>query len=104
MWYDEVNDNGKDFKNGEFGMQIGPFTQLVWKGTKELGCGISGGYVVCQYCNGPGNKRGQFRQNVFPAAACGKKASPKPIEGGEGSDVHYACGSREIGMADGSCK
>jgi len=53
-------------------MGTGHFTQLVWKGSKQLGVGIAfanGGktaVVVANYYP-PGNYLGQFPQNVFPA-------------------------------------
>ena len=51
-WYDEVNDPGYDFNNPGFSSGIGHFTQVVWKGSTELGCGVAGPYVTCRYCNG----------------------------------------------------
>jgi len=43
------------------------FTQVVWKDTKQLGCGWSycngDSRVVCQYMNG-GNRIGHFDANV----------------------------------------
>ena len=50
MWYDEVTNPGYNFATGGFSMGTGHFTQVVWKGSSELGCGISGVYVVCRYC------------------------------------------------------
>ncbi|MCU0677534.1 MAG: CAP family protein [Myxococcota bacterium] len=67
MWYREVADF--DFTNGGFSMETGHFTQLVWVGSTELGCGqatCNGLDVwVCQY-GPPGNYEGQYRQNVLP--------------------------------------
>jgi hypothetical protein len=67
MWYDEVKDY--DFNAARFGMNTGHFTQVVWKGTTELGCGIALGrswiYGVCHY-GPPGNVIGAFRENVLP--------------------------------------
>ena len=57
LWYDEVKDY--DFAKGEFGMDTGHFTQLVWKGTQKAGFGISGNYVVGRYAP-PGNYEGDF--------------------------------------------
>ena len=70
MWYDEVKNY--DFNHPGFSMSTGHFTQVVWKGSKQLGCGISvasnyGVYSVCNY-NPPGNYQGQYEQNVFPRA------------------------------------
>jgi uncharacterized protein YkwD len=69
MWYREVADY--DFARGGFSMQTGHFTQLVWVGTTELGCGRSTcnglDVWVCQY-GPPGNVEGQYRQNVLPTS------------------------------------
>jgi hypothetical protein len=37
---------------------VGHYSQIVWEDTKEVGCGISNGIVVCRY-NPPGNMGGQ---------------------------------------------
>jgi len=67
MWYDEVKKY--DFNNQGFSMSTGHFTQLVWKGSKQLGCGAScsnyGCYITCNYYPA-GNYQGQFNSNVFP--------------------------------------
>jgi glioma pathogenesis-related protein 2 len=71
-WYNEI----KDYNYGKpgFSMGTGHFTQVVWKSTTTLGCGIATGkyqqrfngrYVVCRYTP-PGNYLGQFPQNVLP--------------------------------------
>ena len=67
-WYNEVSQY--DFNNPGFSHGTGHFTQLVWKNTKEIGCGAACNsknkcYVTCNY-NPPGNYVGQFPQNVFP--------------------------------------
>jgi pathogenesis-related protein 1 len=64
MW----NDEGRLYKKGGgFSMKTGHFTQLVWKSTKEVGCGRAqcpGLEVwVCQY-DPPGNVEGQYGENV----------------------------------------
>jgi uncharacterized protein YkwD len=67
MWYDEVKNYS--FRRGGFSMKTGHFTQVVWRGTKELGCGRShcGGIDIwiCQY-DPPGNVEGAYRENVAP--------------------------------------
>jgi len=67
LWYAEV----KHYRFGRsgFSMQTGHFTQLVWVGTQDLGCGVAqceGEEVwVCQY-DPPGNVEGRFEKNVLP--------------------------------------
>ena len=67
-WYNEV---GKyNFDNPGFSSATGHFTQLVWKGSKEIGCGAACNnqnkcYITCNYFP-PGNYLGQFGSNVFP--------------------------------------
>lgn len=68
LWYEEVD--LYDFKNPGFSARTGHFTQLVWKASSNLGCGIAISdeniiYTVSQY-TGPGNVIGQFRGNVLP--------------------------------------
>ncbi len=67
MWYDEIK--GYSFKQPGFSMQTGHFTQVVWRGTKSLGCGKSQckglDIWVCEY-DPPGNWEGQYRQQVLP--------------------------------------
>ncbi len=92
MWYDEIkdfrfgyggfamntgensNNYDKDFisilVNNLFCENSGHFTQVVWKGTKEMGVGRatarSGNfYVVANYAP-PGNMQGAFTANVLP--------------------------------------
>ena len=67
-WYSEINDY--DFNNPGFNDKVGHFTQLVWKGSKEIGCGAACNnknqcFVTCNYYP-PGNYLGQFNNNVLP--------------------------------------
>jgi uncharacterized protein YkwD len=66
-WYGEASKY--DFERPGFSMQTGHFTQLVWVGSKTLGCGTAtckGLRIwVCNY-DPPGNVEGQFRANVWP--------------------------------------
>jgi glioma pathogenesis-related protein 2 len=56
-----------------FSQATGHFTQLVWKGSVRLGCGMARAadgamdsvYIVCSY-DPPGNVTNEFRQNVLP--------------------------------------
>jgi uncharacterized protein YkwD len=67
MWYDE----GKQYRfpEGGFSMQTGHFTQVVWRGTSQVGCGHSScnnnDIWVCEY-DPPGNWDGEYRTNVLP--------------------------------------
>ena len=67
MWYDELKKF--NFRSGGFSMKTGHFTQVVWRGTREVGCGMSQcnglDVWICQY-SPPGNVEGQYRQNVQP--------------------------------------
>ena len=70
MWYDEVS--YYNYNRPGFGHSTGHFTQLVWKETTHVGCGIAISpenkiYGVCNY-SPPGNFVGekQFRANVLP--------------------------------------
>ena len=70
-WYAEI----KSYNYGKPGFSgaTGHFTQVVWKSSTKLGCGIASGkfqgyngrYVVCRYAP-PGNVIGAFPQNVLP--------------------------------------
>lgn len=67
MWYDEVK--GYSFKQPGFSMQTGHFTQVVWRSTAQVGCGMvqcKGNDIwVCEY-DSPGNWEGQYRDQVLP--------------------------------------
>ena len=80
MWYDEIKQYR--FPDGGFSMQTGHFTQVVWRGTTQVGCGHSqcnGNDIwVCEY-DPPGNWEGQYRENVLPTAAADRLASPGSV-------------------------
>lgn len=65
-WYDEVRDY--DFSKPVFGMNTGHFTQVVWRATERIGCGVArcanAELWVCNY-DPYGNVRGQFREQVL---------------------------------------
>ena len=69
MWYSEVEKY--DFGKGGFSMETGHFTQLVWRDTTRLGCGVSAckglRIWVCNY-DPPGNVQGEYRENVRPTS------------------------------------
>lgn len=64
QWYLEVS-----AYRGDWSPQTGHFTQMVWKGTTQIGCGTAqcpqGRFLVCRYLP-QGNVLGQFQQNVLP--------------------------------------
>lgn len=66
-WYNEIQ--YYDFSNPTFSSQTGHFTQVVWKSSTQVGCGIKacnnewGNYVICSY-NPAGNYIGEFAENV----------------------------------------
>lgn len=70
MWVDEVA--AYDFRRPGFGMNTGHFTQVVWRGTTQLGCGTATcngmSLWVCNY-DPAGNVEGDFPANVA-AAGC----------------------------------
>jgi len=77
MWYDEVTKPGYNFLKP--GMEANPgterFTQMVWRGSTKLGCGINENYVVCRYCEEAGNTEGDAIVNVYPKKyACKTKS------------------------------
>lgn len=81
LWYSEIKDY--DFSHPdtvaadqkEFDKGVGHFTQVVWKGSKELGVGIASHpgkrykcLIVARY-SPSGNYMGDFRENVLPPKA-----------------------------------
>jgi uncharacterized protein YkwD len=66
-WYDEVN--AYNFSKPGFASATGHFTQMIWRDTKQIGCGVAKCYLgtvrfwVCHYAP-QGNWAGQFPQNV----------------------------------------
>lgn len=67
MWAGE--EEKYDYKRAMFSMKTGHFTQVVWKDTLAVGCGVAtcGGNDtwVCNY-DPPGNVEGDFALNVAP--------------------------------------
>ncbi|KAI8469403.1 MAG: CAP domain-containing protein [Monoraphidium minutum] len=64
----------QEMETGDIGVDLGAvadvshFTQIVWKGSTQLGCGFASGckMLVCRY-SPPGNMIGSFGANVSPA-------------------------------------
>jgi uncharacterized protein YkwD len=66
-WYEEVDDY--NYAKPGFASSTAHFTQVIWKDTKQIGCGVAKCYLgavrlwVCRY--GPtGNWRGKYPENV----------------------------------------
>ena len=84
MWYDEIKNY--NFKAGQFGMNTGHFTQLVWASTTAVGAGVARTakgqiFLVANY-SPPGNVVGQFQDNVFPIGTQkAKTLKPSPARG-----------------------
>jgi len=80
-WYDEINQPGYDWKKATFSPGTGHFTQVVWKGTKQVGMAVSedGRFCVANYFPA-GNMMGSFKENVLPRGTPyePKKEAPKP--------------------------
>ncbi|EDO34720.1 predicted protein, partial [Nematostella vectensis] len=75
-WYNEVKDY--DFNNPGFSGATGHFTQVVWKGSSELGVGrakykegANTCYVVVGRYRPPGNMAGAFPANVLKGSYSG---------------------------------
>ncbi|KAI7873600.1 PR-1-like protein [Lichtheimia hyalospora FSU 10163] len=66
-WYDEEKQH--DYNSNTMSHATGHFTQLVWVGTTQVGCGVSdcpnGPVYTCSYYP-PGNVDGEFKKNVLP--------------------------------------
>ena len=69
--YNEVCDPGYNFASGRFSSGTGHFTQVVWKGSNELGIGRAEseqGGMKCAYIVGrykpAGNMMGDFPESV----------------------------------------
>jgi pathogenesis-related protein 1 len=66
-WYYEIN--SYDFANGRSsdGQAVGHFTQIVWRGTNQVGCAVATcngqDMLVCNY-SPAGNVTGRYTQNV----------------------------------------
>jgi hypothetical protein len=57
MWYGEIKDYKPKMDISANLMKVGHYTQMMWKSSKKLGCGVSGKYVVCRY-SPAGNMQG----------------------------------------------
>ncbi|KAH8419352.1 hypothetical protein KR222_006508, partial [Zaprionus bogoriensis] len=66
-WYDEIGNY--NWRHPSFQPSTGHFTQVIWKGSTQLGVGYARRgntvFVVCNY-DPPGNYINNFRENVSP--------------------------------------
>lgn len=70
-WYNECSMyKSPPTTPGEFNKQgeVFHYTQVVWKGTKKVGCGMVGNVSSCLYDRG--NLLGDFHENVPPPGTC----------------------------------
>lgn len=102
MWYDEIDDPGYDFNNPGYyeNPGTGHLTAILWKKTTRLGCGVSGVYVVCHYCEA-GNMLGEFPENVLrkiddSTTSSKPQDNSTPIPTTTPSPSSVECGFREI--------
>lgn len=69
LWYEEIE--LYDFADPEFSPEVGHFTQVVWAGSRELGCARATcsdtDLWVCQYAPA-GNTLEEFEDNVLPTS------------------------------------
>ncbi|KAL1638777.1 sterol-binding protein [Diplodia intermedia] len=67
MWYAEIDDYGSYWGKDDVPMSVMHFTQVVWKTTTKVGCGVAscsdGNLVTCRYQEA-GNMLGTFATNV----------------------------------------
>ncbi|CAF3710038.1 unnamed protein product [Rotaria sp. Silwood1] len=76
-WYSEIS--SYNFGSPGFSSSTGHFTQVIWKGSKQLGIGIAftsdnrTAYVVANYYP-PGNVIRSFSSNVLPLCSTMTKA------------------------------
>jgi uncharacterized protein YkwD len=72
LWYAERE--RYRFDHPGFRSETGHFTQLVWRGTQHIGCGVASCDAmqvwVCNY-DPPGNVEGEYQKNVLPET-CGR--------------------------------
>src|SRR5690606_30122537 len=77
-WYEDGAE-AYDYNSPGFSSETGAFTQIVWRGTREIGCGftacdgkngVPGDFITCFYFP-PGNVQGQFAKNVRQPPSAG---------------------------------
>ncbi|CAH1249114.1 GLIPR2 [Branchiostoma lanceolatum] len=89
-WYSEAACYHKDSPGPNF-QNIAHFSQLVWKSSRRVGCGVSGRYMCCNYSpHGNILTDDAFQRNVeipngwtlpaglTPPSKCGRKFKPPP--------------------------
>jgi len=73
MWYNEISNTNGGLQNA-YSMETGHYTQVVWRETSRLGCGIQGTLLVCQYGT-TGNVPGGFQSNVLAPSSTRQECS-----------------------------
>merc|ERR1719240_2030421 len=86
---------------GTFSMDAGHYSQVVWKGSRKLGCGMWSGHsdgwntqmVVCDYYPA-GNMMGEFHQNVEGRVKTRSQCESEQRHGGGGRSHSRGGGGR----------
>jgi len=101
-WYSEIKNY--NYNNPGFSMTTGHFTQVVWAGSTEFGCGKAssrngGTYIVCNY-NPPGNYQGMFPKNVLPLKSSGGKSenTNSNTDGSKLQTITFSDGTKYTGQ------
>ncbi|XP_049887843.1 uncharacterized protein LOC126382127 isoform X2 [Pectinophora gossypiella] len=101
-WYSEINEYS--FGKEPEVLSCGHFTQIIWKGTKELGIGCAKSksgklYVVANYYP-PGNFSGQFSKNVLPPGALQFKSTFSPQSRSSNNNLPPASPNKTKNLSD----
>ena len=68
-WYNEIENYDFSTQSSKNSLAVGHFTQLVWKESKEIGCGAACDSTFCICCCNyypAGNFLGKYDSNVYP--------------------------------------
>ena len=82
LWYDEIQ--YYDFDNPGWNSAAGHFTQVIWKNSQQLGCGVGCGtnnycFVTCNYYPA-GNYLNSFASNVLPKSTSEEETTSDTVQ------------------------
>jgi hypothetical protein len=104
LWYSEINKY--NFAAPSYSNAVGHFTQLIWKNSTQVGCGMSVcqgmNYYVCRYLpsgNWNVDQPGVLATNV--PAPCNSTTPPPPTGGGGGGNNNNQRGEWSAFATDG---